>query len=184
MIFKKKKNPLREAIYAAYHVKNGISKLDILVDRIKTRRNRLLEIAAELEARGESFLAKKYASEVSKLDNICNRLLDIRLVLEKISLVLEYSINRRIFEETMREVYSLLTDLKKLPESTIPELGLTLVNIEYSIKNILDDYIELGFNIEYSPPSDENVNKILEEAKTILKNRLEADLSPETSSKV
>ncbi|MEM4619218.1 MAG: hypothetical protein QW607_03275, partial [Desulfurococcaceae archaeon] len=78
MIFKKKKNPLREAIYAAYHVKNGISKLDILVDRIKTRRNRLLEIAAELEARGESFLAKKYASEVSKLDNICNRLLDIR----------------------------------------------------------------------------------------------------------
>ena len=96
MIFKKKRvDPMRETLYAIYSVKQGISRLEVLMDRISSRRKRMLEVAATLEARGESFLAKKYAAEISKLDKIYSRLADLKLVLEKISISLEYAMSLR-----------------------------------------------------------------------------------------
>lgn len=181
MIFKKRRDPLREAIYAVYYVRNGISIIDVFMDRVWNRRNRLLQIAAELEMRGETFLAKKYASEIAKLDKIYSRLTDVRLVLERIATSLERAVSARKIEEIAKDVYQLLIDFKKIPESTIPELNLTLVNLEYSIRNILDQLRGEYSNIEFDTPLDETINAILEEARTILKQKLESEITPENT---
>jgi division protein CdvB (Snf7/Vps24/ESCRT-III family) len=178
MIFKKKKiDPIRETVYAIYNLKRGINRLEALMDRIMSRRKRMLEIAAQLEARGESFLAKKYAAEIAKLDKIYSRLADLKLVLEKISISLEYTLSLRNFQSTARDIAALLNDLKRLPETTIPEIGLMITNLEHSIKNLEEtdyDIIDLP-DITYA--SDRDVGRIIEEAREILRKKLETEMS-------
>ncbi len=183
MIFRKKKiDPVRETIYAIYNTKKGISKLEALMDRINSRRNRMLEVAAQLEARGETFLAKKYAAEIAKLDKINNRLADLVLVLEKISISLEYALSLKNFREIASEVSDLLNELKKLPETTIPEIGLVLSNLEYSIKNLESmNYGTPDLEMDITPSGSE-VDKIIEEAREILRKKLETETLAEPSS--
>ena len=48
MLFSRKKiNPYKETLYAIYHAKNGISRIEALIDRINARRRKMLEIARE-----------------------------------------------------------------------------------------------------------------------------------------
>jgi len=179
LVFKRKKqiDPLRETLRAIYGAKQGISRIEALMDKISSRRARMLEIAGQLEARGETYLARKYAEEISKLDKIYNRLADIRLFLEKISLSLEYAISYKSFREIASEVAVLLNDLKKIPEATVPEVNMVLTDLEYSIRNLE----EMDYSIpEASEPvvSDTNeVNKIIEEAREIIKKKLETEIS-------
>ncbi len=178
MIFRRRKiDPYREGIQALYSVKLGMSKIEALLDRIKNRRHRMMEVAAELQMRGETFLAKKYAEEIAKLDKISARLQMIHLVLEKVALSLEYAMTVHNFQGIAKEVLEITRDLKKLPESTIPDMGLMLYNLEESLKAIANS----GANapdyslIDMSPSTDENTEKILKEAKEILKSRLTVD---------
>ncbi len=183
MIFKKKKvDPIRETVYAIYNVRQGINRLEVLMDRIMTRRKRMLDVAAQLEARGETFLAKKYASEIAKLDKIYNRLADLKLVLEKIAISLEYALSLKKFQETARDISNLLSELKKLPETTIPEIGLVIANLEHSIKKLE----EINYTFPEAPDltysSDHEVGKIIEEAREILKKKLETELTVPNNS--
>ncbi|MET1159764.1 MAG: hypothetical protein ABWW65_02275 [Thermoprotei archaeon] len=178
MIFRRRRvDPVRETLYALYHVKQGISRIEALMDRIMNRRKKLLEVAAKLEARGETFLAKKYAVEISKLDKIYARLADLRLVLEKISTSLEYALSLRNFKEVSENILEILNDVKKLPESTIPEIGLVIANLEHYLRNIEESSISMPEMASvFELPSDNETEKILSEAREIVKKRLEAEL--------
>lgn len=153
----------------------------MLMDRVRSRRDKLLETAISLEARGESFLAKKYASEISKLDKAYSRLADIKLVLEKVAMSLEYAINVRKAQEVYGEVYALLQELKKVPETSFREVGSVVLELEYAIRSLQDHLSESAFSLDFDVASDNNVNRILEEARSILKTKLEAELSSESS---
>ena len=185
MIFKRKKvDPIRETVYAIYNVKQGINRLDVLMDRIMSRRRRLLDIAAQLEARGESFLARKYASEIAKLDKIYSRLADLKLVLEKLAIGLEYTLSVRKFHETARDISALLNELKKLPETTIPEIGLIITNLEHSIKNLEESNYTIPDAPDLTYSSDHEVSKIIEEAREIVKKRLETELTVNDTERI
>lgn len=182
MIFKRRKiDPLRETLYAIYHTKQGISRIEVLMDKISSRRERLLEIAAKLETRGESFLAKKYAAEIAKLDRIYNRLADLRLVLEKVNMSLEYALTLKNFREIASEINGLISELKKLPETTIPEIGLVLTNLEYSIKNLENIDYGIPDATDISVATDSDVNRIIEEAREIVKKKLEPEIVSDNS---
>ncbi|RLG79620.1 MAG: hypothetical protein DRO13_05655, partial [Thermoprotei archaeon] len=105
------------------------------------------------------------------------RLADLRLVLEKISMGLEYALSVKNFQEIAREVSKLLKDLKKLPETTIPEIGLILVNLEHSIRNIEEATVGVADSHDFFVASDSEVNRIMSEAREILRKKLETELS-------
>ncbi len=182
LLFRRRKiNPYKETLYALYNVKQGISRIEILIDKIKARREKLFEMTAQLEMRGETFLAKRYASEIAKLDKIIERLTTLRLVLEKVSLGLEYALTLHNFNGVAREVLGVIDELKKLPEATIPDIGLTFANIEASLRNLENTDIEVP---DISPPHigmDTDAEKILQEAREIVRSKLEGELMTETS---
>jgi division protein CdvB (Snf7/Vps24/ESCRT-III family) len=183
LIFRKKKrDPFKDAVYALYSAKQARSRIELLMDKISSRRRRLLEMAAELELRGQKYLAKRYAQEIAKLDGIYSRLGSLNLILEKISVSLEYSITLRNFKSIAHEVLALTGQIRKLPESTIPDLSMSLANLEYSLRSIEDtggDIVDMG---NYEPATSSDVEKILAEAREILKRRLMGDADPEANS--
>lgn len=138
----------------------------------------MLEMAAQLEMRGETFLAKRYASEIAKLDKIYSRLADLRLVLEKIVLSLEYALSIHNFKNIAKEVLSLTNELKKLPEATIPDIGLLFANLESTLRNLETanyDIPDVGDSLIIDDYADSE--KILMEAREIIKKRLETELT-------
>jgi len=181
LVFKnKEREVLRKALYALQSVKYSIRRLEVLMDTITTRRTKLLNIAAQLEARGETYLAKRYASEVAKLDALYSRLASIKLVLEKIASVIEYAITMNSFRGLVGGITDLVKDLKKLPEASIPDIGLMLADIEHAVRELEDAQMAPADTMDISMPLEPDVERILEEARAILKSKLESELSPST----
>ncbi len=180
MIFRRRKvNPYRETLYAIYNVKQGINRIETLMDRISSRRRRMLEMTAQLEVKGETFLAKRYASEIAKLDKIYARLADLKLVLEKIVLSLEYALTIHNFRGIAREVLKITNELKKLPEATIPDIGLLFANLESTLRNLEDSTYtlpDIGSSMNMDTILDGDSERVLTEAREILKKKLESEL--------
>ncbi len=171
LIFKRKKEtPYKKIVTALYNVKNALQRIEVFIDRIDARRRKMFEITAELEMKGQHELAKRYAVEIARLDNIKARLVSLHLVLEKVYLSLEYALTMRNFTSVAKQVLLLTKEIKRLPESTIPDIGMALINLEESLRAIEDNgMIDV---IEYNPPSNSEVDKILEEAKIIVTEKL------------
>lgn len=182
MVFRRrKKDPYKEAIYALYNARQALGKIELLMDRISNRRRRMLEMAAELEMRGQKFLAKRYAQEIAKLNMMYTRLSNLHLVLEKIAVSLEYALTIRNFKEIAHEILSLTKEIKRLPESTIPDISLSLANLEYALRSLEDMDPSMIDLVAYEPGSSSEVEKILEEAREILGKKLMADIDLEPS---
>ncbi len=181
LIFRKKKDPVKETLYAIYHAREAGMRIELLMDKIRGRRRKLLEMAAELDARGQSYLAKKYAQEIAKLDKIYARLSDLRLVLEKISTSLEYALTIRNFKVIARDVLGITSEIRKLPETTIPDIGLSITQLEYNLRNLEDmdlGIVDIG---GYDVPSSTDVEKILEEARLIVHRKLVPEVEEEAN---
>ncbi len=174
---RKKKDPFKETVYAIYNARQASMRIEMLMDRIRSRRRRLLEMAAELDMRGQKYLAKRYAQEIAKLDKMYARLSNLHLVMEKISASLEYALTMRNFSVIARDVLGLTEDIKKLPESTIPDIGLSLTQLEYSLRSIADQASISMDVVDYEPASSSEVEKILEEARLIVNRKLVPDIS-------
>ncbi len=182
MVFRRrKKDPYKETIYALYNAKQALGKIELLMDRISNRRRRMLEMTAELEMRGQKYLAKRYAQEIVKLDKIYTRLSNLHLVLEKIAVSLEYALTIRNFKGIAHEVLSITSEIKRLPESTIPDISLSLTNLEYALRSLEDMDLSMIDMMAYEPGSSSEVEKILEEAREILGKKLMADIDLEPS---
>ena len=174
---RKKKDPFKETVYAIYNARQASMRIEMLMDRIRSRRRRLLEMVAELDMRGQKYLAKRYAQEIAKLDKMYARLSNLHLVMEKISASLEYALTMRNFSVIARDVLGLTEDIKKLPESTIPDIGLSLTQLEYSLRSIADQASISMDVVDYEPASSSEVEKILEEARLIVNRKLVPDIS-------
>ncbi len=174
---RKKKDPFKETVYAIYNARQASMRIEMLMDRIRSRRRRLLEMAAELDMRGQKYLAKRYAQEIAKLDKMYARLSNLHLVMEKISASLEYALTMRNFSVIARDVLGLTEDIKKLPESTIPDIGLSLTQLEYSLRSVADQASISMDVVDYEPASSSEVEKILEEARLIVNRKLVPDIS-------
>ena len=160
-----------ETLYTVRLLKNRVSTTQNKIDeRVDELTKRLLN----LQARGENYLAKRYAEEVAKLKNLSRRLEVLSLVIEKIDVALQYAIVYKEFANLSRELKELFNDISKLPETKIPELNLLFAELLENAKELSGTMERNGtFSLEYSPVSNSEVSKILEEAKVILKQKLE-----------
>jgi len=174
----KPRDPLRNAIETLYKVRLLGNRLESLVDRITERRNALFERMVELQSRNEKYLSKKYAEEIARLDKLASRLTIIRLVVEKIDLSLQYAINMREFNDLSKELTSLVSELKKLPESNLPELNMIMMGLEESVREMAEISHGGGGGISFKVDgSSQDVRRILEEAREVMKKKLEVDLT-------
>ncbi|MFZ8792026.1 MAG: hypothetical protein ACO2OS_07165 [Thermosphaera aggregans] len=174
----KPRDPLRNAIETLYKVRLLGNRLESLVDRITERRNALFERMVELQSRNEKYLSKKYAEEIARLDKLASRLTTIRLVVEKIDLSLQYAINMREFNDLSKELTSLVSDLKRLPESNLPELNMIMMGLEESVREMAEISHGGGGDISLNVDgSYQDVRRILEEAREVMKKKLEVDLT-------
>jgi len=169
---------LRNAIETLYRVRLLGNRLESLVDRITERRNALFERMVELQSRNEKYLSKKYAEEIARLDKLASRLTTIRLVVEKIDLSLQYAINMREFNDLSKELTSLVSELKKLPESNLPELNMIMMGLEESVREMTEISHGGGGGISFNVDgSSQDVWRILEEAREVMRKKLEVDLT-------
>jgi len=177
-MFRRTRDPLRKALETLYHTRSLRNRIDMLYNRISERREVLFERLTDLQARGEKYLAKRYAEEISKLDKLLSRLAAVQLVLEKIDLALQYAINMREFSGFASEINNLVKELSRVPELNIPDLNLVFIELQSSARE-LSEISEVGstVNIDYTVSGDSDVKRILEEAKEIMKKRLENELT-------
>ncbi len=176
LFWRQRVDPLKSMMKALIASKTAINKLNAIESRIESRRKYLVETAIKLEEMGNTFLSKKYIEEAQRLEGILNRISYIKLILEKISLTLELNIEMRKFSKDLIGVLEVVTLLKKLPETTIPEIGIAIHEIESNVKDIINTSINIDVDIEPTyNPSDES-SKILEEAKILVKQKLLGEL--------
>ncbi|WP_052891634.1 hypothetical protein [Thermosphaera aggregans] len=174
----KPRDPLRNAIETLYKVRLLGNRLESLIDRITERRNALFERMVELQSRNEKYLSKKYAEEIARLDKLASRLTTIRLVVEKIDLSLQYAINMREFNDLSKELTGLVNELKRLPESNLPELNMIMMGLEESVREMAEVSHGGGGGISFNVDgSSQDVRRILEEAREVMKKKLEVDLT-------
>lgn len=175
MIFRRRKDsPYKQLIASMYKLKNALNRIEMFIDRIDSRRKKMFEIVTELEMKGQHELAKRYSIEITKLDAIKSRLYALHLVLEKVYLSLEYALTLRNFSGIAREVLGITDKIKKLPESTIPDINMALIDLEYSLRSI-EGGESMVDAVEYTPASNSEVEKILEEARMVIRERLMVD---------
>ncbi|MEZ0393844.1 MAG: hypothetical protein ABWK00_02180 [Desulfurococcaceae archaeon] len=178
MFRRRKVDPLRTALVALYNVRASMQRLDELIDRVESRRNKLMDMVVELQARGETYLAKKYASEVAKLDGIRSRLSTLRLVLEKVSLALDMAISMKEFREAAKMIAEIASELRKLPEANVPDIGVYLAEFDAAIRELASSEYTVP-DVDYRGGAlDEGAAKVLEEARAILRAKLESQSPP------
>ncbi|AFK51784.1 hypothetical protein TCELL_1362 [Thermogladius calderae 1633] len=176
MVLRRKKvDPLKSALTALYNVRASIQRLDSLIDRISSRRSKLMDMAVDLQARGETFLAKRYAEEIAKLDKMRSRLEVLKLVLEKVSLSIDLAITMRDFKLIADEVSSIVSEIKKIPESRMPDLAVYFAELDSSIRELASADIDVGPPLSYDTTETPDVRRVLEEARSLLKTKLESE---------
>jgi division protein CdvB (Snf7/Vps24/ESCRT-III family) len=169
----KRKEPLRKAFEALYTVRVFRDRVKRLYSRLDERKNELKNRMAMLEVRGETYLAKRYAEEIVKLEGLLRSLSSIQLVLEKVDTALQHAIVVKEFSALVEELKPILQDLSQQSViKSIPEMGLLLADLEESVRELAD--------LQMSPPSVEagvqsssEIKAVLEEAKEILRKKLE-----------
>lgn len=179
MLFRRKqKDPLKAMLYSLASVRRALSRMEALSSRISSRRQYLLEKAFQLEEIGNNFLARKYIEEAERLKDFLDRIYYIKLVLEKLSLTLELNIEMKRFNKDANEILEIISILKKLPESTIPEFALALHEIETGIREVASTSMaEAVIANSYDVVTNSEAEKILAEARAIAREKLLNELS-------
>ncbi|MEM4481811.1 MAG: hypothetical protein QXK88_03045 [Desulfurococcaceae archaeon] len=170
----RKKDPLRkgfELLYTTRLLKTRVSRVQSrLNDRIGELSKRMLD----LEARGEGYLAKRYAEEIAKLKELSRRMDTLLLVVDKVDLAIQHALVLKEFNSLSRELAVLLKDVTKLPESHMPDVGILFADLEESVRELssLTGTWSTG-TLNHAHPSDTEVKAILAEAREILRKNLE-----------
>lgn len=170
----KKKDPLRkgvEVLYSLRLIKDRVSRLQSKIDE---RAEELAKRLIDLESRGESYLAKRYAEEIAKLRELSRRLATLLLVVDKVDLAVQHAIVLREFNLIATELKDIVKDISKLPETKLPDLGVLFAELEESVRELSEiSTPSYGSELNYSPPSSSEVKAILEEARDVLRKKLE-----------
>ncbi len=173
----KRTDPVKALMKAMIAAKKASKRLEAMENVIRSRKRSLLEKAIKLEELGNDFLAKKYVEEAKRIENIAQRLSYMRLVFEKLGLSLELALSFRNFSKTLNDVVDIVNLLKKLPESTIPELNLLIYELETNVREALNNMNTSGVPSSIPTVHSDEAEKILKEAKAIAKQRLMEELN-------
>jgi division protein CdvB (Snf7/Vps24/ESCRT-III family) len=169
----KRKEPLKKAFEALYTVRLFRDRVKRLYSRLDERKNELKNRMAVLELRGEAYLAKRYAEEIVKLDGLLKSLSSLQLVLEKIDTALQHAIIVREFSALVEDLRPILQDLSQQSIiKSIPEMGLLLADLEESVRELADLQVAPP-SFEVAVQSNSEIKAVLEEAKNILRKKLE-----------
>jgi division protein CdvB (Snf7/Vps24/ESCRT-III family) len=164
-------DPMRKAVETLYLIRVTRDKLSRMASRIEERKAELTRRMVDLEAKGEKYLAKKYAEEIARLHELLKRLSALQLVIEKMDLAVQHAIVMRDLTTLSLELTALMKDVSKLPEARIPDLAVMFSELEATARE-LSEVAFSGATLSYSPPSSSEVSKILEEAREVLKKSL------------
>ncbi len=172
MIFRRKRDPVKAAFKAIYVIRGATRRLEALEGRLEARRDQLLRMAVALENRGEKYLARRYVEEAERLRPIAERIATLRFVLERLELSLETMVEMRMFGAEMKKVLGVIGVLKKIPEATIPEFSLMLSELEAHVREAASVSMGESNSLSYVPPSSAEVDRILEEARSVAEKEL------------
>ena len=170
----KREKPLRKAVEALYFTRALRDRVNRIYSRVEERKNELTKRMVNLESMGEKYLAKRYAEEIARLNELLKRLATIQLVLEKIDLAIQHAVVMRDLVNLSAELNQLLRDLSRLPETRIPDISVMFAELEESVRELSELVSSRSLDTSYSyTPSSSEVVKILEEAKELLRKNLE-----------
>jgi division protein CdvB (Snf7/Vps24/ESCRT-III family) len=169
----KKRDPLRKSFEILRDVRILRDRITRIQSRLDDRAAELSKRLVDLQSRGETYLATRYAEEIANLKRLSSGLSLVLVVLDKIDLAIQHAIIRREFATLASELSTLLRDLSKLPETRIPELSVVYADLETGVRELMELSSSEALSITYNPPTGSEVRAILEEAKTALRERLE-----------
>lgn len=122
--------------------------------------------------KGEKYLAARYAEEIARLKDLSQRFSLIMFILDKVDLAIQHSIMRNEFQVLAEELKDLVKEVVKLPEARIPDVSVLFADLEASVRE-LSEVSMSEYSLTYNPPSNSEVKAILEEAKEVLRKKLE-----------
>ncbi|MEM0004095.1 MAG: hypothetical protein QXE10_07230 [Desulfurococcaceae archaeon] len=171
-MFKRKKDPLRKGFELLRDVRILKDRVSKIQSRIDERAEELSKKLVDLQMKGEKYLAARYAEEIARLKDLSQRFSLIMFILDKVDLAIQHSIMRNEFQVLAEELKDLVKEVVKLPEARIPDVSVLFADLEASVRE-LSEVSMSEYSLSYNPPSNSEVKAILEEAKEVLRKKLE-----------
>jgi division protein CdvB (Snf7/Vps24/ESCRT-III family) len=171
-LFKRKKDPLRKGFELLRDVRILKDRVSKIQSRIDERAEELSKKLVDLQMKGEKYLAARYAEEIARLKDLSQRFSLIMFILDKVDLAIQHSIMRNEFQVLAEELKDLVKEVVKLPEARIPDVSVLFADLEASVRE-LSEVSMSEYSLTYNPPSNSEVKAILEEAKEVLRKKLE-----------
>lgn len=171
-MFKRKKDPLRKGFELLRDVRILKDRVSKIQSRIDERAEELSKKLVDLQMKGEKYLAARYAEEIARLKDLSQRFSLIMFILDKVDLAIQHSIMRNEFQVLAEELKDLVKEVVKLPEARIPDVSVLFADLEASVRE-LSEVSMSEYSLTYNPPSNSEVKAILEEAKEVLRKKLE-----------
>jgi division protein CdvB (Snf7/Vps24/ESCRT-III family) len=171
-LFKRKKDPLRKGFELLRDVRILKDRVSKIQSRIDERAEELSKKLVDLQMKGEKYLAARYAEEIARLKDLSQRFSLIMFILDKVDLAIQHSIMRNEFQVLAEELKDLVKEVVKLPEARIPDVSVLFADLEASVRE-LSEVSMSEYSLSYNPPSNSEVKAILEEAKEVLRKKLE-----------
>jgi hypothetical protein len=150
-------------------LKDRVGKIQ---SRIDERVEELSKKLVDLQMKGEKYLASRYAEEIARLKDLSQRFSLIMFILDKVDLAIQHSIMRNEFHVLANELKDLIKEVVKLPEARIPDVSVLFADLEASVRE-LSEISMSDYSLSFNPPSNSEVKAILEEAKEVLRKKLE-----------
>lgn len=176
-MFRKNRDALRLSLELLAKVKAFRHRADLLYNRLLDRRQALMDRLVQLESRGEKYLSKIYANEIANLDKLISHMSLLIFVLEKVETSIQYAITLRDFRSLTSELSEVMGDIAKMPEiKAVPDLNLYLIDIE-SLLREMSNAEAPSFMATPVETSGSDAKKILEEAREVLRKKIETELS-------
>jgi division protein CdvB (Snf7/Vps24/ESCRT-III family) len=171
-LFKRRKDPLRKGFELLRDVRILKDRVSKIQSRIDERAEELSKKLVDLQMKGEKYLAARYAEEIARLKDLSQRFSLIMFILDKVDLAIQHSIMRNEFQVLAEELKDLVKEVVKLPEARIPDVSVLFADLEASVRE-LSEVSMSEYSLTYNPPSNSEVKAILEEAKEVLRKKLE-----------
>ena len=171
-MFKRRKDPLRKGFELLRDVRILKDRVSKIQSRIDERAEELSKKLVDLQMKGEKYLAARYAEEIARLKDLSQRFSLIMFILDKVDLAIQHSIMRNEFQVLAEELKDLVKEVVKLPEARIPDVSVLFADLEASVRE-LSEVSMSEYSLTYNPPSNSEVKAILEEAKEVLRKKLE-----------
>ncbi len=170
---KDKRNVIARAIIAA---RTGSARLERMASRLEARQAQLEEKVEECIIRGDREMAERLAVEAAQLKDLRRRVLYLQAVIDKLRMRLETAYEAGELTSSLRGIMDIVGRLRGQELAAIPEVGITLGEIEESLRSLGAPYYAAAQPYSTLPVSSD-AYKILEEAQAVAEERMKEKLT-------